>query len=146
MEEPFKLEGITIVINALKNMMPTASEVNGVLTEVANQIADNIRSQIPVGKTGNLKKSIRVIHYKANRLVVGAKYPEGAHIFLIEDGHKTRKGSSKNPDHVPTGKDMVEGRHIIKTTFGSLRESSMQNLRTEFEKMILNKGKTAGLV
>ncbi len=57
----------------------------------ANVVRDRAKQLAPVGKTGNLKKTIktRLRSYDTVDLaVVGPEWPEGAHGHLVEFGHE----------------------------------------------------------
>lgn len=110
-----ELDGATLTNRRLGEL---SQGIDGVITYKAvaaggRFLADAIRNAAPVGSTGNLRNSIA---YSIGRqkdgflLTVGARWPQGAHVHLVEKGTQerfTKTGRSTgrmlpNPFIVPT--------------------------------------------
>jgi len=104
-----RLEGVD-ELNRVFKALPRKIGERAVLNSVragARVVAKQVKTEAPVGETGNLKKSVVVRTVKkrfrtSDRLVfVGFKKPAGSHAHLVEFGHGGPHPAPPHPFIVP---------------------------------------------
>lgn len=87
----FRFEGMKELQNALADIVDATSgrEAKDVFYEAGVVLATQIRANAPRGRTGNLRSAIYVARGPDiyPNVLVGFRWPRGAHAHLVEYGH-----------------------------------------------------------
>lgn len=132
----FKLEGIEQVMADLLKAIPSPENTNSILIKAGEPLKQAIKASMPVF-TGNLKASVDTLTVKANRTVIGVRYPGGSHIFLVEYGTAERERSTKDGKMVSTGAMPVGG--YIRRAYDAHKATILSSLEKDFTKAITKK-------
>ena len=123
------------------------------LRKAGNVVKSAAKPNVPVGETGNLKKSItvQVKRYQDDKmflLLVGPSWPAGAHGYIVEHGHNVfkrgKKGQSLKNKEVPpdSGKAYVEGVKFMAPAIDGTRSQQekavLDELEKQFQKLMKN--------
>lgn len=83
-----QIADISIQLNKLTRSMHILVGENRTLKRKAGRrLKDDMKNSAPVGKTGNLKKSIQYLPFKSKDAFIGPNYKYGPHAHLVEYGY-----------------------------------------------------------
>jgi hypothetical protein len=93
MSASLEIRGIAELKQALANLpIELKGESTQIVLDTAYAAADDIRTQYPLGLTGNLRKGVRVVVKEIGALAVAAQVRSGApHAHLWEFGTQARQ-------------------------------------------------------
>ena len=128
-----QLEGMDDVLQALRNLLPAPDEVNKVLTPFAEDVADEMRSRVPVDQ-GVVKNAIGVIKRKK------AQY--------VDAGIDYKKLNNKRPSNigylleygfVHKGGKQVQPQPFIRPSFEACKDRILKGMSEAFSQLLTKK-------